>query len=266
MKKIFTLLFIVSMSLSTAFAGGNWASTAVSVSKDGGAAYLYLLNSEGWAKPDGNNYSGNTALNAYDFGTPTSLVLDGGAATAWADAGDYYDGTSFVVYYRVYLSTATPGAWAQFALPDPTYSSGNDRRFDKTGANIDIMALATAGGLNSYTLEVVMSKSQHYTGGSWLSMVPGGQSVGYNSLTSGYKATFVKSIATGVVQQNSTLKITSDHGKINASFEGKAKVDLFSVSGQLIRSSSIVNQFTQSVKAGAYLLRINGKIHKVLAQ
>jgi hypothetical protein len=266
MKKITTLFFALLFAVTIAHAGGNWASTAVSITKDAGTAYLYLLNNEGWAKPDGNNYSANTALNAFDFGTPSSLVLNGGAGCGWADGGDWYDGTSFVIYYRVYVSTETPGGWSQFALPNQTYSTGNDRRFDKSDANIDIFALATVGGTNTYTLEVVMSKNQFYTGGSWLSMVPGGQSVAYNSATAGYKATFVKSITTKLDQQKTKFTISTENGNIKVNVDGTTNVQLYTMAGQLIRSASAMNQFTQSVKTGVYFLKVNGETHKVLVQ
>ncbi|MDD4968441.1 MAG: T9SS type A sorting domain-containing protein [Paludibacter sp.] len=266
MKKITILVFAFSLTVTFAHAGGNWASTAVSITKDAGTAYLYLLNNEGWAKPDGNNYSANTAFNAFDFGTPATLVLNGGAGCAWADAGDWYDGTSFVIYYRVYVSTETPGSWSQIALPDQTYSSGNDRRYDKSDANIDILALATAGGTNTYTLEVVMSKNQFYTGGNWLSMVPGGQGVAYNSTTAGYKATFVKSITTQLDQKKKGLTIITENGNIKVNVNGAANVQLYTVAGQLIRSASVTNQFTHSVKSGVYLLKVNGETRRVLVQ
>ena len=73
MKKI-TLLFLLCISATIVNAGGNWATCVVSISKDGGSAYNYLLNNEGWT--NGNWTSDNTAINLYDFGTPTSLILN----------------------------------------------------------------------------------------------------------------------------------------------------------------------------------------------
>jgi len=60
------------------------------------------------------------------------------------------------------------------------------------------------------------------------------------------------------------LQISTISGKINASFEGENRVELYSINGQLIRSANVANLFTQAVKNGAYLLRINGQTHKVL--
>ena len=47
---------------------------------------------------------------------------------------------------------------------------------------------------------------------------------------------------------------------------GTAQVELYSVTGQLIRSATVENQFIQSVKNGAYLLRVNGETHKVVVR
>lgn len=41
-----------------------------------------MLNNEGWTDGD---WGSNTAINTYDFGTPTSLVLNGGAGNGWTD-------------------------------------------------------------------------------------------------------------------------------------------------------------------------------------
>ena len=129
------------------------------------------------------------------------------------------------------------------------------------------MSLANASGTNTYTLEVAMSKNQFYTGGNWNSMVPGGQATAYSDLTAGYKATFIKSVATGLDQQTKTdVRIIANSGSIDAKFNGVAQVELYTVTGQLIRSASVENQFSQAVKNGAYLLRVNGETHKVLVR
>src|SRR5665647_1846604 len=104
------------------------------------------------------------------------------------------------------------------------------------------MSLANASGTNTYTLEVAMSKNQFYTGGNWNSMVPGGQGTAYSDLTAGYKATFIKSVATGLDQQTKTdVRIIANSGSIDAKFNGVAQVELYTVTGQLIRSATVEN-------------------------
>ena len=261
-RKITLLAFMALLSLST-FAGGGWADCAVSVTKDNGEIYSYSLGNESWA--DGI-WVLNSTFDGYSFGTPTSLTLNGGIANAWTDDFPGYTTTSFILYYRVYKTTATPGSWSQIALDNVNLKNGNNYVFDKATANINIMALATLNGTNTYVLEVTISKRQYYTGGSWNSMIPGDQTVGYSSTVAGYKATFTKSIGTGLSKIESSLKISTESGKVTARFDGKADVQLFTSTGQLISSASAENEFSRTVKSGVYLLRIDGQSHKVLVQ
>lgn len=264
MKKITSLLCAIILASTSVFAGGGWATSVVSMTKDGGSAYNYKLNDEGWT--DGS-WGANTAFNLTDFGTPTTLVLNGGSGNGWTDDSPGYDATSFVIYYRVYKNGDTPGIWSSIVLNNHALNSGNNHIYDESDAGVNILALANVSGLNTYTLEVAMSKNQFYTGGNWNSMVPGGQGTAYSDLTAGYKATFTKSVATGLDQQTKTdVRIIANSGSIDAKFDGVAQVELYTVTGQLIRSASVENQFTQSVKNGAYLLRVNGETHKVVVR
>ena len=60
------------------------------------------------------------------------------------------------------------------------------------------------------------------------------------------------------------LILSSENGKLTAKFTGMANIQLFTMTGQLVRSDVFTNEFTQSVKSGAYILRINGESHKVI--
>lgn len=262
-RKITLFVFMALLSLST-FASGGWATCAISMTKDGGTAYSYPVDTyEGWT--DGDWYL-NTEFDGFQFGTPATLVLNGAYANGWTDDLPGYTPTSFILYYRVYKSTATPGSWSQIAIDNVNLQIGNNYVFDKTTANIDILALATVPGINTYILEVAMSKRQYYTGGSWNSMIPGGQGIEYSSANAGYKATFTKSITTGISKIESSLRIYTESGKITARFDGKTQVQLFTCTGQLISSTNAENEFSKTVKSGAYLLRIDGQSHKVLVQ
>ena len=134
MKKITSFLVSVIIA-SSMYAAGGWATSAVSITKDGGSAYSFRLNDEGWT--DGDWFS-NTAFNDYDFGTPTSLILNGGAGNGWTDDSPGYTNATFKLFYRVYISDLTPGTWTQLNLDHEAYRNGNNYIFDKTDAAVDI--------------------------------------------------------------------------------------------------------------------------------
>ncbi len=263
MKKIITSLLASILINCFIYAGGDWATSAVNITKDGGASYLYSFNNSNWT--DGS-WLNNTVFEGFSFGTPTALVLNGGAGNGWTDDTPGYNATSFVLYYRVYKSDATPGVWNQIALDVQAYKSGNNSIYEKSNAAIDLLALATVVGTNTYTLEVAMSKNQFYTGGNWNSMIPGGQAVAYSNTVAGYKATFIKSISTNLKRLNLNTTVIIKNNSIQAQFSGAANVELYSLSGQLITKSVASNQFVHSVNRGVYLLRINGEVHKVIVQ
>ena len=182
MKKLLLLFLLFSVNI---FAGGDWATSVVQITLNGGSPYRYILNDQGWTDGD---WVANTALQGLSFGTPSSLVLNGGSGNAWTDDSPGYDATSFKLYYRVYLSTDAGGAWSSIDLDFPAYSSGSNRIYDKSGLSINLLALTS--GTGTYNLEVVMSKNQFFAGGNWNSMVPGGQGTAYDSTSAGFIATF----------------------------------------------------------------------------
>lgn len=65
-------------------------------------------------------------------------------------------------------------------------------------------------------------------------------------------------------QAYKNFNISTKEGIIYLNFEGEKRVDLFNISGQLIRSSTVSNHFTEAVKSGAYLLRVDGQTQKVI--
>lgn len=263
MRKITFMLLFFMASTAITFAGGGWATCAVSVTKDGDAPYLYVLNNETWT--DGT-WGSNTVFDTFDFGTPVSLVLNGGEGNGWTDDTPGYDATSFKIYYRVYESSATPGDWSTLDLDNQTYHNGNNYIYDKTDAAIDVLALATLSGTHTYKLEVVMTKNQYYTGGNWNSMVPGGQNVAYDATAAGYIATFTKSISTGIDQSSIGLNLWASNGEVNADFNGTARVRLFSITGKLVNESVVNQHYSYKVNPGIYLVNINGTTRKIVVQ
>lgn len=264
MRKI-TLFIVFAIMATSMFAGGGWATSAVSITKDGGSAYSFKLNDEGWTDGD---WVLNTAFNDYNFGTPTSLILNGGAGNAWTDDSPGHTTESFKLFYRVYKTDASPGEWIQLNLDHEAYRSGNNYIFDKTNAAVDILALATINGTNTYVLEVVMSKNQYYTGGNWNSMIPGGQGTAYSDAVAGYKATFTKTNTTTEIENPSTsnIKISSNNQVIKAEFNGDAEVSLYNALANLMFQSNVRNGFEYATNRGLYLLKINGITQKIIVR
>ena len=107
-------LFFMVMSVSATLRS-NWSDCAVCLTKDGGANYYYLLNGNGSTNDDWLNHY---PFNGYDFGTPSSLVLNGGEGNGKTDLDPGYTENSFILYYRVYKTGTTPGGWSHIALGD----------------------------------------------------------------------------------------------------------------------------------------------------
>jgi hypothetical protein len=66
--------------------------------------------------------------------------------------------------------------------------------------------------------------------------------------------------------EHQQVLIFVDNGIIHAQFEGRAQVELFSITGQLLRSEIVENRFAHPTPRGIYLLRVNGQAHKVIVQ
>ena len=264
MKKQIQLLFVLLFMISGIHADGGWGTSYVSLTKDRGGEYKYVLNQESWS--DYPQYMTNTVFDQHDFGTPASLILNGASGNAWADKGDYYDNTSFILYYRVYPQGTTPGAWLSVPLNVLAYNVGNNSIYEKTFSAIDILALATIQGTNTYIVEVTMSKNQKWEGGNWNCMIPEGQGTAYDTATQGYKAFFTKSITTNIQHADNQQKIVIENGMLHASFPNKSKVELLSLSGQMLHQKTATNEFEHEVKSGIYLLRVNGKTQEIIVK
>lgn len=51
---------------------------------------------------------------------------------------------------------------------------------------------------------------------------------------------------------NPLLKLSGSNGTVKAIFDGEAQVELYTMTGQLVRSAKVTNEFTQLVNSGAY--------------
>lgn len=253
-----TLVVFMAMTAISAYAGGGWATSAISLTLDGGSAYNYILNDEGWT--DGS-WGSNTAFQGYSFGIPASLVLNGASGNGWTDDSPGYDATSFKLYYRAYLTGDTPGTWNSMDLDFLAYNNGNNKIWDKTNANIDVLALVGNQGGN-YTLEVVMSKNQFYTGGNWNSMVPGGQGTAYNSATAGFTATF-QILTTGLHTTSSGTRVFASNGNLTVNCPTNSSIEVYTLNGLKILKTVASSTFVKTLPKGNYIVKVNGKATKV---
>jgi len=89
---------------------------------------------------------------------------------------------------------------------------------------------------------------------------------GSNNQTIDFLLNVTDATTTFINQPETNFNISTQPGQINVQFDGLAQVELFTITGQLIRSVSAMNEFTQLVKNGAYLLRINGQTQKVMVK
>lgn len=60
--------------------------------------------------------------------------------------------------------------------------------------------------------------------------------------------------------------LNTENEIITVNFNGTASIQLYTITGQLLHSATVSNQFTQNIKQGAYILKINGDVHKILVK
>ena len=98
----------------------------------------------------GINSDGAPSFNGMNFGTVSSLVLNGGEAKTFKNGGGDVFGAE--LNYRVYEQAATPGGFAQVNLPfDANLPNPGDQRWQEALAGIDLLNGLAAG---NYVLEV----------------------------------------------------------------------------------------------------------------
>ncbi len=266
MKKLTTLFCAMLLTGTFASAAHWWARSFVTLTSNNSLYNYGILTDRTWTV-DGD-WMDNTAFTNYNFDTVSSLVLNGGYGHGGYNGSDYLDESSFVLYYRAYSTTGTPGTWSSIPLTNLYFTKGSvDVIYNNVSADVDILALV-GNASGSYYLEVILTKTNYWNAlktPNFTTANSGTSSFTLNTSSTGYKAMFNISIASDVHQlADSEINITSRSGVINAIFSGEKDVELYTFNGQLIRSAKVVNQFTQAVNSGVYIIKINGIAHKVL--
>lgn len=124
----------------------------------------------------------------------------------------------------------------------------------QTAAGTDIFAGNTLTKGTAYKLKV------------WFNATHGTTTLWDSNNMANYVADFTYDITSKVGNQNVSINISGANRTVKATFNDEAQVELFTLSGQLIRNAKAANEFSQSVSAGTYILRINGTAHKVLVK
>ena len=79
-----------------------------------------------------------------------------------------------------------------------------------------------------------------------------------------YTSSFsINNISTEVANPITGAKISTENGMLKANFNGVAEIKLYSISGLLLDSRT-ANEFTKELRAGVYMLNVNGKTQKVV--
>ena len=100
----------------------------------------------------------------------------------------------------------------------------------------------------------------------WFTATDGTVTLYDSNNSANYIASFTYDVNSGLNKTEYGFNVFLENGTIYAKTNGITQVELYTVTGQLIRSELINNIFSQDVKNGAYLLRINGKTQKLLVR
>ena len=245
----FTLLFIGLFFILTANAADNWGLFSVGrsgVSIDGNIYTLY----------DNGPGTFNTSSGLGTFTVGSTVNLTDLYVWTWKNSGG--DVTGGTYYYLIYPDGNRPSSPTFLPLNlswitnDPN-NAGNQKWGNAGPVNI-------LNGLAAGTYRIEIYGQINGTG------TPTGPLYDNVSAGNNHSATFTISPAVGVDKVTSSLKILNGAGKVSATFEGEADVQLYTSAGQLIRSAKVTNEFLQAVKTGVYVLRVNNTAYKVIVK
>ncbi len=242
MKKITFILICVLLVSSFAYGASGWYQDYVLIEKNNsGTSDFYWI---------GSDPSFGTKLDTHDFGVVSSLVITGCDVKYWTDGKDRNGGA---IYFKIMsannsteIKAQVERIWIQSQIGEKDYQGLLNGLSDNL---LDGLAKNTTYNLHVY------AKSWGTYGDEWLSN--GGAN---------YVATFTTDNTTGVNQTSNTIKVYPEKNTVNARFSGQAHIELYSITGQQLKSVVVNNEFSEKVNPGVYVLRVNGKAHKVLVK
>lgn len=243
MKKITFILSCVLLISAYSYGGNGWFNDYVLINKNATVSEYYWI---------GANPSYGTQLDTHNFGVVSSLVITGCDMKYWADGGDNRTGGAF--YYKIMSADNSTEVVAPVeTIWNHASIGGNDYQGILTGLSINLLSGLASN--TTYNLHV-WAKSWGAGGDGWLS----------NS-GSNYVATFTTDNPTSVSSRSEVEPtIFVERNLVKATFSGSARVELYSATGQQLKSVVANNEFSETLRSGIYILRINGESHKVLVK
>jgi hypothetical protein len=110
---------------------------------------------------DGTNAPLSDDLGDFDITSADTLLLNGFEINTYNDSGDSV--TNAELFYRVTKSGDTPGSYSSILLSTPNSTSGNDKFWQPTASNIDVL-----NGLDNgdYTIDFYFRNNATFNSGS----------------------------------------------------------------------------------------------------
>ncbi len=203
-------------------------------------SYITVGGGESGTWYDGSGEDQTEIFNGADLGEFGNVILLGGQANCYPNTR-----SDVIMWYKI-----NNGESKQILLPyKELKANAANTSFDSQHygeQSIDISSLAEG----NHTLAV------------WFQAAEGVEKYDNNSAAN-FVATFSK-ITTGLDQAAVSLKINTTENAVNASFNGKASVRLYSVTGQLLHSETAENSFTKKLSKGIYLFKLNNTSRKII--
>jgi hypothetical protein len=191
MKKLTTLFCAILLAGSFASAAHWWARSFVTVTSNQSLYNYGIVTNVAWTVD--NNWTTNTPFDSYDFGVVNSLILNGGYSQGGYNGSDYLDASSFVLYYRVYSTTGTPGSWSSIPITNFFFTQGSvNVIYNNISAGLDVLALVD-NAVGSYYLEVILTKTNYWNAQkspSFTTANGGTAAFALGTSSTGYKAMF----------------------------------------------------------------------------
>lgn len=174
-------------------------------------------------------------FNGANIGTFTTSSFNlGGELQVWPATDN-----PATLYYSI-----DNGSFTAISLPRTGSDGNNSKHYGS--ASVSLTGLSNG----SHTIKVYFQAGSVYD----------------NNGGADYVANFNVDFGTGYKAIDADLKVSVKNGFVSALFSGQAHIELFSITGQQLKSVVVNNEFSEKVNPGVYVLRVNGKAHKVLVK